>query len=48
MAGKSREEDKVLYKYDAIVLPQLYQMELLFKTHDQRGHQEPIKDTRGS
>ena len=29
MACKKREEDKVLYKYNAIVLPQLYQTELL-------------------
>ena len=35
-----REEDKVLYKYNAIVLSQLYQTERLFKSHDQMGHQE--------
>ena len=35
---KRREEDRVLYKYNAIV-PQLYQTELLFKSHDQMGHQ---------
>ena len=39
MACKRREEDKVLYKYNAIVLPQLYQTELLFMSHDQMGHQ---------
>ena len=39
VAGKRREEDKVLYKYNAIVLPQLYQTELLFRLHDQMGHQ---------
>ena len=39
MACKRREEDKVLYKYNAIVLPQLYQTELLFRSHDQMGHQ---------
>ena len=39
VACKRREEDKVLYKYDAIVLPQLYQTELLFRSHDQTGHQ---------
>ena len=38
-ACKRREEDKVLYKYNAIVLPQLYQTELLFRSHDQMGHQ---------
>ena len=38
VACKRREEDKVLYKYNAIVLPQLYQTELLFRSHDQMGH----------
>ena len=39
VACMRREEDKVLYKYNAIVLPQLYQTELLFRSHDQMGHQ---------
>ena len=39
VACKGREEDKVLYKYNAIVLPHLYQTELLFKSRDQMGHQ---------
>ena len=39
VACKRREEDKVPYKYNAIVLPQLYQTELLFRSHDQMGHQ---------
>ena len=39
VACKRKEEDKVLYKYNAIVLPQLYQTELLFRSHDQMGHQ---------
>ena len=39
MACKRREEGRVLYKYNAIVLPQLYQTELLFRSHDQMGHQ---------
>ena len=39
VACKRREEDKVLYKHSAIVLPQLYQTELLFRSHDQMGHQ---------
>ena len=38
VACKRREEEKLLYKYNAIVLPQLYQTELLFKSHDQMGH----------
>ena len=36
---KRREEDKVLYKYNDIDLPQLYQTELLFRSNDQMGHQ---------
>ena len=39
VACKRREEDKVLYKYNAIVLPQLYQTELFFRSHDQMGYQ---------
>ena len=39
VACTRREEDKVRYKYNAIVLPQLYQTELLFRSHDQMGHQ---------
>ena len=39
VACKRRDEDKVLYKYNSIVLPQLYQTELLFRSHDQMGHQ---------
>ena len=39
VACKRRDEDNVLYKYNAIVLPQLYQTELLFRSHDQMGHQ---------
>ena len=39
VACKRKEEDKVLYKYNSIVLPQLYQTELLFHSHDQMGHQ---------
>ena len=34
VACKRKEEDKVLYKYNSIVLPQLYQTELLFRSHD--------------
>ena len=40
VACKRKEEDNVLYKYNSIVLPQLYQTELLFRSpHDQMGHQ---------
>ena len=38
VACKRREEDKILYKNNARVLPQLYQTELLFRSHDQMGH----------
>ena len=38
VACKRKEEDKVLYKYNSIVLPQLYQTDLLFYSHDQMGH----------
>ena len=44
---KRREEDKVLYKYNAIVLPHLYQTELLFRSLDKMGHQGIDKYTRG-
>ena len=39
MACKRREEDKVIYEGQVVVLPQLYQTELLFKSHDHMGHQ---------
>ena len=39
VACKRREEDRVLYKYNAIVLPLLYQTEHLFRSHDQMAHQ---------
>ena len=39
VACKRRDENKVLYKYNAIVLPQLYQTELFFRSHDQMVHQ---------
>ena len=39
MACKRREEGKVLYNFNAIVLPQLYQTEILFRSHDQMFHQ---------
>ena len=39
VACKRKEENKVLYTYNSIVLPQLYQTELLFRSHDQMGHQ---------
>ena len=38
VACKRKEKDKVLFKYNSIVLPKLYQTELLFRSHDQIGH----------
>ena len=38
VACKRTDEDKVLYKYNVIVLPQLYQTEVLFRSHDEMGH----------
>ena len=43
VAFKRKTEDKVLYKYNSIVLPQLCQTELLFHSHDQMGHQSVEK-----
>ena len=34
-----QKEGRVLDKYNAILLPQLFQTELLFRSHDQMGHQ---------
>ena len=39
VACKRREEDRVLYKYNAIFLSQLYQRIILFRSHDEMGHQ---------
>ena len=39
VACKRREEDKVMYKYTAIMLPQFYQTKFLFRSHEQMGHQ---------
>ena len=48
VACKRREEDKVPYKYNAIVLTHFYQTELLFRSHDQMGHRGSIKCIKGS
>ena len=39
VACKRRDVDKMLYISNAIVLPQLYQTEFLFRSHNQMGHQ---------
>ena len=48
VACKRREEDRVLYKYNAIVLLQLYQTELLFRSHIRWAIRGSIKYIRGS
>ena len=39
IACKRKDEEKILHKHNLIILPQLYQTEVLFRSHDQMGHQ---------
>ena len=39
VACKRKDEEKILHKHNLIILPQLYQTEMLFRSHDQMGHQ---------
>ena len=39
VACKRKDEEKILHKHNLIILPQLYQTEVLFGSHDQMGHQ---------
>ena len=39
VACKRKDEEKFLHKHKLIILPQLYQTEVLFRSHDQMGHQ---------
>ena len=39
VACRRKDEEKILHKHNLIILPQLYQTELLFRSHDQMGHQ---------
>ena len=39
MACRRRDEEKVLHKHNSNILPQLYQTKVLFRPHDQMGHQ---------
>ena len=39
VACKRKDEKKILHKHNLIILPQLYQTEVLFRSHDQMGHQ---------
>ena len=35
---RRKDEEKILHKHILIILPQLYQTEVLFRSHDQMGH----------
>ena len=39
VAWKRKDEEKILHKHNFIILPQLYQTDVLFRSHDQMGHQ---------
>ena len=38
VACKRKDEEKILHKHNLIILPQLYQTEVLFRSHDQIGN----------
>ena len=40
VACRRKDEEKILHKHNLIILPQLYRTEVLFRSHDQMGHQE--------
>ena len=39
VACRRKDEEKILHKHNLIIPPQLYQTEVLFRSHDQMGHQ---------
>ena len=39
VACRRRDEEKILHKHNPIMLPQLYQTQVLIRSHDQMGHQ---------
>ena len=39
VACRRKDEEKILHKHNLIILPQLYQTEVLFRSHNQMGHQ---------
>ena len=39
LACKRKDEEKILHKHNLVILPQLYQTEVLFRSHDQMGQQ---------
>ena len=38
-ACRKKDEEKILHDYNLIILPQLYQTEVFFRSHDHMGHQ---------
>ena len=39
VACKRKDEENILHEHNLIILPQLYQTDVLFRLHDQMGHQ---------
>ena len=39
VACKRKDEEKILHKHNLIILPQLYQTEVFFRSHEQMWHQ---------
>ena len=39
VACRRKDEEKILHRHNLIILPQLYQTEVLIRLHDQMGHQ---------
>ena len=39
VACRRKDEEKILHRHNLIVLPQLYQTQVLFRSHNQMGHQ---------
>ena len=39
VACKRKDEEKILHKHNLVILPQLYQTEVLFRSQNQMGHQ---------
>ena len=39
VACRRKDEEKILHRHNLIILPQLYETEMLFRSHDQMGHQ---------
>ena len=39
LACRRKDEENIQHKHNLIILPQLYQTEVLFRSHDQMGHQ---------